>query len=100
MLKQNSEAANRCVAEEYSQENNDTCYVCCFGGNIILCEGCPSSFHAVYLDLNQVLEGNWYCQTCCCRICCQPRCKKEFANDSDTIFMLVFNVNKNLTLGV
>jgi len=24
-----SEAANRCVAEEHSQENNDTCYVCC-----------------------------------------------------------------------
>jgi len=81
-----SEAENSCVAEEKSQENNDTCSVCGFGGDLILCDGCCSSFHSDCLGPNRDPDGpdgTWLCPSCCCRICRQPKCKQEFANDID-----------------
>ncbi|KEH35823.1 PHD-finger protein [Medicago truncatula] len=78
-----SEAANSYVVEKKSQENNNTCSVCGFGGDLILCDGCPSSFHSDCLGPNRDPDGMWLCPSCCCRICCQPKCKQEFANDID-----------------
>jgi len=86
----NAEAANGCVAEEKSQDNNDTCYVCGFEGVLILCDGCPSSFHSDCLGPKRDPDGpdgTWLCPSCCCRICRQRTCKKEFANDSDHNFL-------------
>ncbi|KAL3829052.1 hypothetical protein ACJIZ3_017854 [Penstemon smallii] len=50
--------------------NNDyICSVCHFGGELVLCDQCPSSFHTHCLGLEELPEGDWFCPSCCCGIC-------------------------------
>ncbi|WCJ18685.1 Acyl-CoA N-acyltransferase with RING/FYVE/PHD-type zinc finger protein [Euphorbia peplus] len=50
-------------------ENDSICSVCLFGGELLLCDHCPSSFHKTCLGLLDVAEGDWFCPSCCCKIC-------------------------------
>ncbi|KAL1185724.1 hypothetical protein V6Z11_A01G132300 [Gossypium hirsutum] len=50
-------------------ENDEACSICCYGGELICCEYCPSAFHMNCLGLNEVPDGNWFCPSCCCGIC-------------------------------
>ncbi|XP_015579490.1 increased DNA methylation 1 isoform X2 [Ricinus communis] len=59
-------------------ENDHICSVCHYGGELILCDQCPSSFHKSCLGLMDVPDGDWFCSSCCCKICGQ--CLKR---DSD-----------------
>ncbi|KAK6117019.1 hypothetical protein DH2020_049263 [Rehmannia glutinosa] len=52
-----------------SKINDDICSVCHYGGELILCDQCPSSFHTHCLGLKEVPDGDWFCPTCCCQIC-------------------------------
>ncbi|CAN1266605.1 Increased DNA methylation 1 [Linum perenne] len=52
-------------------ENDCVCSVCRYGGDLILCDLCPSSYHQGCLNLTVVPDGDWFCPCCCCRICCQ-----------------------------
>ncbi|XP_048136227.1 increased DNA methylation 1 isoform X2 [Rhodamnia argentea] len=56
-------------------QNDYICSVCHYGGELILCDGCPSSFHKSCLGLKDVPDGNWFCPSCCCAIC--NRCKSR-----------------------
>ncbi|KAF2538458.1 hypothetical protein F2Q68_00022048 [Brassica cretica] len=47
-------------------ENDIVCSVCHYGGKLILCDGCPSSFHATCLGLEDVPDGDWLFASCCC----------------------------------
>ncbi|KAL3619142.1 hypothetical protein CASFOL_036712 [Castilleja foliolosa] len=49
--------------------NNEMCSVCHDGGELVLCDQCPSSFHTHCLGLKEVPDGDWFCPCCCCRIC-------------------------------
>lgn len=49
--------------------NDSICSVCHFGGLLVLCDHCPSSFHRECLGLTDVPDGEWFCPQCCCRIC-------------------------------
>ncbi|KAK9280503.1 hypothetical protein L1049_014195 [Liquidambar formosana] len=51
--------------------NDYICSVCHYGGELILCDQCPSSFHKSCLGLKDVPEGDWFCLSCCCGICGQ-----------------------------
>lgn len=44
--------------------SDDMCAVCGDGGDLIICDGCPRSFHAVCLDLETAPHGDWYCSFC------------------------------------
>lgn len=44
--------------------SDDMCAVCGDGGDLIICDGCPRSFHAVCLDLECAPNGDWYCPFC------------------------------------
>ncbi|KAE8691806.1 putative 20G-Fe(II) oxidoreductase [Hibiscus syriacus] len=46
-----------------------------YGGELILCDQCPSSFHKNCLGLKTVPDGDWFCPSCCCGICGQHNLK-------------------------
>uniref|UniRef100_A0ACD5WP71 Uncharacterized protein n=1 Tax=Avena sativa TaxID=4498 RepID=A0ACD5WP71_AVESA len=50
-------------------ESDSICSICNDGGNIILCDGCPSSFHHACVGLQDTPIGSWYCPSCRCSIC-------------------------------
>lgn len=49
--------------------NDHICSICHYGGELILCDLCPSSFHKDCLNLQIIPEGDWFCPSCCCGIC-------------------------------
>ncbi|CAO2825117.1 unnamed protein product [Amaranthus hypochondriacus] len=49
--------------------NDHICSICRYGGELILCDRCPSSFHARCLGLQEIPDGDWFCSSCCCGIC-------------------------------
>ncbi|OIW14373.1 hypothetical protein TanjilG_15727 [Lupinus angustifolius] len=50
-------------------KNDDICSVCRYGGDIILCDKCPSAFHKECIGLKEIPDGQWYCPLCHCTIC-------------------------------
>ncbi|KAI3434271.1 uncharacterized protein J3R85_006737 [Psidium guajava] len=58
-------------------KNDCICSVCHYGGELILCDECPSSFHQICLGLKEVPQGDWFCPSCCCAICCQSKLKED-----------------------
>ena len=48
-------------------ENGDECAVCGLEGDLLCCDGCPSSYHKRCIGLNQMArlpEGVWLCPEC------------------------------------
>ncbi|XP_024012134.1 uncharacterized protein LOC18016545 isoform X2 [Eutrema salsugineum] len=68
-------------------ENDIVCSVCHYGGKLILCDGCPSSFHANCLGLEDVPDGDWFCASCCCGVCGQSILKdtRKYAKEEKFI---------------
>lgn len=66
-------------------KNDVVCSVCHYGGDIILCDKCPSSFHLSCLGLDSVPDGDWFCPPCRCRICKRPRCREEDHVDNNVL---------------
>lgn len=44
--------------------NDDLCRICWDGGNLLLCDGCPRSFHKECTDEKEIPQGKWYCRFC------------------------------------
>ncbi|CAL5189672.1 unnamed protein product [Lathyrus oleraceus] len=57
----------------FDGENDNICSVCNYGGELILCDQCPSSFHKKCLNLEGIPDGDWFCPSCRCRICGQNK---------------------------
>ncbi|KAK3003813.1 hypothetical protein RJ639_018957, partial [Escallonia herrerae] len=60
-------------SNRYNSNNDYICSVCHYGGELVLCDQCPSSFHTSCLGLKKVPDGDWFCPSCCCRICGERR---------------------------
>ncbi|KAE8655448.1 putative 20G-Fe(II) oxidoreductase [Hibiscus syriacus] len=80
--KKNSQLTCNCRMDQ----NDEICSVCQYGGELILCDQCPSSFHKNCLDLKTVPEGDWFCPSCCCGICGQSKLKDGASIVDDRLF--------------
>jgi hypothetical protein len=67
--------------QKESIKNRNSCSICRDGGNLILCDGCPKSFHLSCLKLKEsdLTESNWYCANCIPKI--ERRNQRESEKD-------------------
>ncbi|KAK2660135.1 hypothetical protein Ddye_006668 [Dipteronia dyeriana] len=72
--------------QDGDDQSDDICSVCHHGGDIILCDKCPSSFHHSYLGLKEVPEGEWACPSCRCGVCGQSKFEDtQYSKDDDMV---------------
>ncbi|KAD3336483.1 hypothetical protein R6Q59_028321 [Mikania micrantha] len=71
---------------EIENDSDHICSVCHYGGKLVLCDQCPSSFHISCVGLKEVPDGEWFCPSCCCRICNQNKFSEYYEG----------NVEKNI----
>ncbi|PWA52554.1 agenet-like domain-containing protein [Artemisia annua] len=65
-------------------DNDYICTVCHYGGELVLCDQCPSSFHTHCLGITDVPDGDWFCPSCCCRVCNQNKFSDACEEETDS----------------
>ncbi|CAI9106992.1 OLC1v1006253C1 [Oldenlandia corymbosa var. corymbosa] len=78
---------NQVQANRYTQENDSICSICHYGGELLLCDHCPSSFHTNCLGLKEIPHGDWFCTSCCCAICGLGRFDEDNKQHKDDNFL-------------
>ncbi|XVF58822.1 hypothetical protein PTKIN_Ptkin07bG0097100 [Pterospermum kingtungense] len=53
------------------------CSVCHYGGDLIICDHCPCSYHLSCISLKDVPSEKWFCPSCCCGLCGLRDCEGD-----------------------
>ncbi|CAM8967333.1 unnamed protein product [Rhodiola kirilowii] len=77
----NRELKSKQKSEPEYPENDVICAICHYGGELLLCDKCPSSFHMTCLGLEEIPDGNWFCPSCCCVLCGRGELKENASED-------------------
>ncbi|XP_042045724.1 uncharacterized protein LOC121791994 [Salvia splendens] len=86
-ISRNSRLERQPKAAQHHRKSDDICSVCHYGGDLLLCDLCPSSFHTQCVGLKEVPEGDWFCPSCCCQICNKSRSDSGNKLAKDTSFL-------------
>ncbi|XP_043717967.1 increased DNA methylation 1-like [Telopea speciosissima] len=71
-----------------NNKSDDLCSICHEGGDILLCDQCPSVFHKNCVGLEKTPDGKWFCPSCTCGICGKSefnKNKEEFTENSSSV---------------
>ncbi|CAK7347425.1 unnamed protein product [Dovyalis caffra] len=68
---------------QHQGETDYICSVCHDGGDLIVCDQCPSTFHQNCVGLEDIPEGQWFCPPCCCGICGENKFKHKVQEPED-----------------
>ncbi|XP_075515590.1 uncharacterized protein LOC142550236 isoform X1 [Primulina tabacum] len=82
------ESNSKKKAKRHTRKNDCICSVCHYGGELLLCDLCPSSFHAHCLGLKEVPNGDWFCPSCCCGTCGHGSFAKNDEQFADSSFLI------------
>ncbi|XP_023536129.1 increased DNA methylation 1-like [Cucurbita pepo subsp. pepo] len=80
-------------------KNDCICSVCHFGGELMLCDLCPAAFHASCLGFEGIPPGDWFCSSCCCKICGQAAYDFGSVCSSDSSFVKCLQCEQNVHIG-
>ncbi|KAK4741323.1 hypothetical protein SAY87_024911 [Trapa incisa] len=51
------------------QQSDTICFICHYGGELISCKNCSSSYHSDCIGTQVLPDENWFCTSCCCALC-------------------------------
>ncbi|KAK1426849.1 hypothetical protein QVD17_15529 [Tagetes erecta] len=96
-LDQNSRLKKK--RHEIENDSDYICSVCQYGGELVLCDQCPSAFHTSCVGLKEVPAGEWFCPSCCCRICNQNKCSEYYEEHVETNILNCEQCEKRYHIG-
>ncbi|CBI15934.3 unnamed protein product, partial [Vitis vinifera] len=91
------ESFSRKKSNERHHENDHICSVCHYGGDLVLCDHCPSSFHKSCLGLKVGCFGDWFCPSCCCGICGEN--KFDGGSEQDNVVFSCYQCERQYHVG-
>ncbi|XP_026429222.1 uncharacterized protein LOC113325227 [Papaver somniferum] len=102
--KQLQEKNLTCIAKKVKgdmvdQQNDYICSICHYGGTLVLCDHCPSSFHLDCLGIKDLPDGKWFCPSCQCGICGQGELDGDSEEATEKKFLRCDQCNQEYHVG-